>query len=155
MREVVGELATQHARWSDAKGRLWEAPPVEPKPLRERPVSPFLRPPAKPKHKLFLAAIVQVDDQGREVPDETSPVPLWKQIARQVAAKHKVSVKDLVSPRRDRPSVLARHEAFWRCKKETTMSLPLIGRRFGGRDHTTVLHGIKAHARRMLEAENG
>ena len=32
---------------------------------------------------------------------------------------------------------------MWLCKQLTTRSLPDIGRRFGGRDHTTVLHAVK------------
>ena len=32
---------------------------------------------------------------------------------------------------------------MWLCKQMTSRSLPEIGRRFGGRDHTTVMHGVK------------
>jgi chromosomal replication initiator protein len=36
-----------------------------------------------------------------------------------------------------------RQTAMWLCKQLTTRSLPDIGRRFGGRDHTTVLHAVR------------
>ncbi|MDG1341034.1 MAG: helix-turn-helix domain-containing protein, partial [Paracoccaceae bacterium] len=36
-----------------------------------------------------------------------------------------------------------RQIAMWLCKQMTSRSLPEIGRRFGGRDHTTVMHGVK------------
>ena len=36
-----------------------------------------------------------------------------------------------------------RQIAMYLCKQLTTRSLPEIGRRFGGRDHTTVMHGVR------------
>ena len=36
-----------------------------------------------------------------------------------------------------------RQVAMYLCKQMTARSLPEIGRRFGGRDHTTVMHGVK------------
>ena len=66
-------------------------------------------------------------------------------IMREVCDKHGISKSELLSPRRAVPIVAARHEAMYRMSKETTMSLPAIGRRMGGRDHTTVLHGIRKY----------
>lgn len=45
-------------------------------------------------------------------------------------------------PRQDRPIFLARAEAMRRIRLTNRYSLPQIGRLFGGRDHTTVLHAI-------------
>ncbi len=70
-------------------------------------------------------------------------------IIAEVADKYDVSYSDLVSARRQRIIVHPRQEAYWRCKVETTHSLPEIGRAFGGRDHTTVMKGIEAHLRRL------
>ncbi len=50
---------------------------------------------------------------------------------------------DLLSERRTRAVARPRQVAMWLCKQHTTRSLPDIGRRFGGRDHTTVLHAVK------------
>jgi chromosomal replication initiation ATPase DnaA len=48
---------------------------------------------------------------------------------------------ELLSNRRNREVVMARHAImYWACRL-TRMSLPEIGRRLGGRDHTTILHG--------------
>lgn len=47
----------------------------------------------------------------------------------------------MTSDRRTAPVVYARQIAMYLCKFHTTKSYPEIGRRFGGRDHTTVLHG--------------
>jgi chromosomal replication initiator protein len=50
---------------------------------------------------------------------------------------------DLLSERRTRAVARPRQIAMWLCKQLTTRSLPDIGRRFGGRDHTTVLHAVR------------
>ena len=66
-----------------------------------------------------------------------------------VAEAFSVSRVDILSPRRDRGSVIARHVAMLLCREFTTNSLPAIGRMFDDRDHTTVLHGIRAITRRI------
>jgi len=50
---------------------------------------------------------------------------------------------DLISERRNRAIARPRQAAMWLAKQMTTRSLPDIGRRFGGRDHTTVLHAVR------------
>jgi len=50
---------------------------------------------------------------------------------------------DLMSPSRARSIARPRQMAMYLCKKLTTRSLPEIGRKFGGRDHTTILHGVR------------
>ena len=50
---------------------------------------------------------------------------------------------DLISERRNRAVARPRQAAMWVAKQLTTRSLPDIGRRFGGRDHTTVLHAVR------------
>lgn len=85
------------------------------------------------------------------VASESTPSPLmWQSILREVAAKHGFTVPEMLSARQDRKLAAARQEAMWRMSKETTMSLPAIGRRLG-RDHSTVLYGIRAHERRLRE----
>lgn len=72
--------------------------------------------------------------------------PTMISIIAEVARKHGLKVADLKGPRRNRPYVRARQEAMYRCYRETDNSLPAIGRAFGNRDHTTVLHGIRRHS---------
>lgn len=50
---------------------------------------------------------------------------------------------DLISASRARAIARPRQAAMWLVKQLTTRSLPDIGRRFGGRDHTTVLHAVR------------
>lgn len=75
------------------------------------------------------------------------------QIVREVANKYHMTPEDLISGRRTRPFAFARHEAMYRIKTERARSLPAIGRLLGGRDHTTVLHGIRCHEVRAAWAE--
>ena len=60
-----------------------------------------------------------------------------------VARQYNVSRADLLSPRRTMNVVRPRHVAMYLAKILTLRSLPEIGRRFGGRDHTTVLHAVR------------
>lgn len=64
-------------------------------------------------------------------------------IVRIVAKYHGLNHEQLVSARRDRDIVQARQFGYYLCSKLTRSSLVEIGRRFGGKDHTTVLHGLR------------
>jgi chromosomal replication initiator protein len=65
------------------------------------------------------------------------------EIQRKVAEHYNVKLAELVGPKRHRTIARPRQVAMYLCKVLTTRSLPEIGRRFGGRDHTTILHGVK------------
>jgi chromosomal replication initiator protein len=64
-------------------------------------------------------------------------------IQRMVARQYNVSRADLLSSRRTANVVRPRQIAMYLAKALTLRSLPEIGRRFGGRDHTTVLHAVR------------
>jgi chromosomal replication initiator protein len=64
-------------------------------------------------------------------------------IQRIVARQYNVSRADLLSSRRTANVVRPRQVAMYLAKTLTLRSLPEIGRRFGGRDHTTVLHAVR------------
>ncbi|WP_375626257.1 chromosomal replication initiator protein DnaA [Bartonella sp. PS17NMGDW] len=66
-----------------------------------------------------------------------------EEIQRTVARHYNVSKQDLLSNRRTRTVVKPRQVAMYLAKVLTPRSLPEIGRRFGGRDHTTVLHAVR------------
>lgn len=76
-------------------------------------------------------------------------IPHWRAIVMEVCLKHAVSMMEITSDQRKQQIVHARHEAFWRCSKETRLSLANIGGKMGGFDHTTVIHGIRKHALRI------
>ncbi|MBP0440554.1 chromosomal replication initiator protein DnaA [Tianweitania sediminis] len=66
-----------------------------------------------------------------------------EEIQRIVARHYNVSKTELLSNRRTRTIVKPRQVAMYLSKVLTPRSLPEIGRRFGGRDHTTVLHAVR------------
>jgi len=64
-------------------------------------------------------------------------------IQKLVASRYNVSRSDILSERRTAAVVKPRQIAMYLAKVLTLRSLPEIGRRFGGRDHTTVLHAVR------------
>lgn len=64
-------------------------------------------------------------------------------IIRAVCDEFEISHNEITSARRGRFLANPRHVAFWLCRELTQASFPEIGRPFGGRDHTTVMHGCK------------
>jgi chromosomal replication initiator protein len=64
-------------------------------------------------------------------------------IQRLVANHYNISKSDILSSRRTATVVRPRQIAMFLSKALTLRSLPEIGRRFGGRDHTTVLHAVR------------
>jgi len=66
-----------------------------------------------------------------------------EEIQRKVAEHYNVRLSDLIGPKRVRTIARPRQIAMYLAKELTSRSLPEIGRRFGGRDHTTIIHGVR------------
>ncbi|MEM8950382.1 MAG: chromosomal replication initiator protein DnaA [Pseudomonadota bacterium] len=66
-----------------------------------------------------------------------------EEIQKRVAEHYSIKLSDMHSARRARVVARPRQVAMYLAKQLTPRSLPEIGRRFGGRDHTTVMHAIK------------
>jgi chromosomal replication initiator protein len=66
-----------------------------------------------------------------------------EEIQRKVATHFNLRINDMLSPRRARAVARPRQIAMYLSKTLTSKSLPDIGRRFGGRDHTTVIHAVR------------
>jgi len=65
------------------------------------------------------------------------------EIQKRVAEHYNIKLADMHSARRARAVARPRQVAMYLCKQLTPRSLPEIGRKFGGRDHTTVMHAVK------------
>lgn len=65
------------------------------------------------------------------------------EIQKRVAEHFNIKIADMSSPRRARAVARPRQVAMYLAKLLTSRSLPEIGRKFGGRDHTTVMHAVK------------
>ena len=85
---------------------------------------------------MTLAEIVLKD----LIPEGGEPEITHALIIAQTAAYFGVSLEDLTGPSRGRHLVMARQISMYLCRELTSMSLPQIGREFGGRDHTTVMY---------------
>ena len=105
-------------------------------------------------HNKLTGQAVTLEMAEREMRDLIRPAEPKRvrieDIQRIVARQYNVSRSDLLSSRRTANVVRPRQVAMYLSKILTLRSLPEIGRRFGGRDHTTVLHAV-----RKIEALTG
>jgi chromosomal replication initiation ATPase DnaA len=76
-------------------------------------------------------------------------IPHCRTIAEHVIAYYRINENDFYSRRRNAQYVLARQVTYYLCKELTRCGLPSIGRFLDGRDHTTILHGIRKIQSRM------
>ena len=104
---------------------------------------PSKRPPPPPE-------LPPIEPYGvRATGDLDAPSITVAEIAKQTAERYGVTVNEIKSARRGHRLVCARQEAMWRARNETPHSLPCIGRFLGGKDHTTVIYGIRKHEERI------
>ncbi|HYQ05518.1 MAG TPA: chromosomal replication initiator protein DnaA [Xanthobacteraceae bacterium] len=98
-------------------------------------------------HSKLTGQSVTIEMAEREMRDLIRPAEPKRvrieDIQRIVARQYNVSRADLLSSRRTANVVRPRQVAMYLAKVLTLRSLPEIGRRFGGRDHTTVLHAVR------------
>jgi hypothetical protein len=152
-------FAGSSPRWREAEARL--RPVV-------RPVLQLV-PPRKPPDKLALCErfcrnrrhfleiklhMARLRINGLVVVHPDIPAPKhWtaREIIYRVAEKHGLSVNDILCSDRRDIIVQARHEVCYEMARLTPLSLPQMGKALGGRDHTTVLNGIKRHQERTGE----
>lgn len=66
-----------------------------------------------------------------------------EEIIKKTCEYYNIRQADMMSANRSRAIARPRQVAMFLCKKLTTRSLPEIGRKFGGRDHTTILYGVR------------
>lgn len=130
-------------KYSDCRARLWAGRPpiVEPEPcevVEQKPAPAFLW-----KGKPYTTVIWENDRPAQQI--------AVRSIIEAVSEECGVSVVDILSHRRTAAFVRPRWIAMYLATKLTTKSLPEIGRCFGDRDHTTVLHA----ARRMRDLLTG
>ncbi len=104
-------------------------------PLADAPSIPDAKRPERKRDWIFI-------DGSRDEDQFWSRIRV-RTILDVVAEHFNVSLIDLVSPRRNAKITFARQIAMYLAHRVTDRSLPEIGRAIGGRDHTTVLHGVR------------
>ena len=109
-------------------------------------------------HSKLTGEPITMDLAERELRDLVRPTEVKRvrieEIQRIVARQYNVSRSDLLSSRRTANVVRPRQIAMYLAKTLTMRSLPEIGRRFGGRDHTTVLHAVRK-IETLIGTDNG
>jgi chromosomal replication initiator protein len=86
------------------------------------------------------------------LPGQSSRAVDGPRILDETASEFGCSLEELRGPSRRQPLVLSRQIAMYLCRELTDLSLPRIGDLFGGRDHTTVLHGV-AKVRSVMKTD--
>lgn len=135
---------SQRAEAVAARSRLMNAPRAAlqlPVPVKRQLLPPVHSQPVPRKRiTAFITSIEEIAAPLR-----------WKAIVKEVCEKHGITFGQVLGRQRSQPIVKARFEAYFRLSEETGLSLPQIGRFLGGKDHTSVLHGIRKHKQRCAE----
>jgi hypothetical protein len=114
--------------------------------LKEQPAAPTVDPVAD-----MVAKYREI-----ETPQGNKRIVETQQVVRAIAGRHGVTFNDIMGPGRKRSIVAARYEAIVTVAQlRHTWSLPQIGRFFGNRDHTSILHCIKKMAVQTGETIKG
>ena len=87
----------------------------------------------------------------KDIPETASTRITIDLILSSVADFTGISVTEIIGDKRTRPIVEGRHLAMYLARELTDASLPKIGERIGGRDHTTVLHAVEKITKLMQE----
>jgi len=112
--------------------------------VRARFASAAMRAAPPPKPAVIVRDIIDVSDPPRRrwPPTESREAPKIEEIKQAVCQHFGIGKKDIEGPYRDKRMVRARHILFWLARDLSTASHPEIGRRCGGRDHSTVYNGL-------------
>lgn len=138
------------ARYAEARRRLLRpATPVK-KPTQLKPEATALQPvdlssppcgkDGQPVDSVGFGA-------APEIAAAVQYIPAHKRIIRRIAKEFDVPVSEILGRSRRREITTPRNAAIYACLTETSLSLPQIGRAFGGRDHTTIIHSARVHCR--------
>lgn len=119
---------------------------------KPKPVLVMVAPLPRPRLVIVPPVLSECDrwEQAERICLRKFPIPgmaganlMIREIQVAVADYYKCTVLDMVSDRRTADVVRPRHVAMYLCRLMTLHGLPAIGRHFGGRDHTTVLHAFR------------
>lgn len=141
-RIVLGDDAGAHvAAWITQRDHNWMIPRYLPSAgwpetmlAKHRPGKIFIQDP-------------EIDDPA----PRPKRYPSIKEIITAVAEHYDINIISLISQRRTKDVVRPRQVAMYLAREMTPRSLPEIGDRFDGRDHTTILHGVRV-IERMLKS---
>ena len=132
---------------------IFQAKPIvrreKPKPLPPK-IIPSLLSPHVVRERDFIH--IETKEALREE-ERASPDLTWRDIVSETARKYGLTTRQIIGSDQSNHVSMARQECFYRLSKELGYSTPRIGSLIGGRDHSTVFHGIKRHQNRIDIAE--
>lgn len=140
----MNTLQEQREHYAAIRRRLWSGTYRDepPKPRRIRAPKEEREPPpqyiAPHYRKIYVSPI---GPQPVAVPK----LPRARDLLREFALAHDIDVNTLISPKRSLWLVRLRQELMVVLYTQTALSLPQIGALLGGRDHTTILHGVRKY----------
>ena len=111
---------------------------------------------APPKKPIVIQPVMLLAPEPEPEPEPEKPkmprlfIPLTpaQAILKEIAIKHEMTAKDITGQSRKWKYARARQEAAYEIKKRLNLSLPMVGLILGKRDHTTILHAVRQHAKR-------
>lgn len=118
-----------------------------------------IEPPIEQRQEKPMAARISFSWDGlNQFPGLTKIFPQGRksgsQVLREIAALHGMTPDEIKANRRKASLVRARQHAMFEMYRQCRhLSLPMIGRIFGGKDHTTVLHAVRRHQQRLDAGE--
>jgi len=156
---MLQELSRQHQAHRERRARLFpkQVPIVQrdkpsPVPIRRDPLASaieffnMLGKPLQPMLGVRIATTYARTTWPYVVAGEKPPVEKTvsvPEIVNAAARFYERTTNEIMSDRRSTEIVRARHVAMYLAKLLTRLSLPEIGRQFGGRDHTTPMHAVR------------
>lgn len=144
-------FGSQSRSYSPAFKRIWEAG----KRFESRPAEPPPPAPEAESAPIRADALMRrwrvIHKLERAVISFNASRSDMAAICERVASANRVGVKNILKPGRARDTVKIRYEAMWRCRNELGASYPAIGKYFGC-DHSTVIYGVRKHAKRLEAA---
>ena len=139
------EVLRQHAHYKEVRARL-NAKPI----AKVASISPIVS--YQPETIAAVDNAITPEERWRKwfeqchqalASDRIKAEPAISVICVEVRRQFGVEKMDFLSARRNQKFVVPRQVAMALCKRLTLKSLPEIGRRIGGKDHTTILHGCR------------
>jgi len=132
-------IEEMQAHYKAVRERLRYTPPQ--KPIIIQPVM-LLAPEPEPEPEL------EPEPEKPKMPRLFIPLTPAQAILKEIAIKHEMTAKDITGQSRKWKYTKARQEAAYEIKKRLNLSLPMVGIILGRRDHTTILHAVRQHAKR-------
>jgi len=146
--ESYTERLQREARERKARFAAMKPPKPKAAPIAATPVKAAATPIADPvpivtRSVVELNAAASADAAAQDDRPAVALRPSIGQIIKHCADDYGIRAHDLISERRTDNIVRPRQVAMYLAKTMTLRSFPYIGRRMGGRDHTTVLHAVR------------